>query len=152
MHIIRGWFDEEKTPYITGFIEIPFLNIRKTRIDFLLDTGADCTILGAKDAFDLEIPLKDLEHHKFKNAVLKKMIGIGFGGKFTFYRLTCERIKISFNTANNDEIIIPINSIHILPMKYLKLLPESVIGRDILNIFEISCISRKNLLELSISL
>jgi len=76
------------------------------------------------------------------------MTGIGFGGKFKFYNLTCQDINIFFHTKNNEEITISTENIQLLPIKNLKLLPESVLGRDILNYFEINYNFKKTHLEL----
>ncbi len=51
--MIRGWFSSPasgRRPIVTGLIEFPAAGNRALDLRFLIDTGADTTILGPRDA------------------------------------------------------------------------------------------------------
>ncbi|MHA1269512.1 MAG: retropepsin-like aspartic protease [Candidatus Helarchaeota archaeon] len=164
MYIIKGWFDPVGTPYLTVNIEIPSLNVKKRRVDFLIDTGADCTILNPKDVKKLEIPLEKIKKYKTKKLKINqldkeeikiiKYKGLGFGGHFKIFHLICNDIKISFPTEDNNEensekVVMTLKYIDLLPPhKYLKLIRENVLGRDILNKFKIIYSPKERILDL----
>ena len=50
--MIRGYFDDRlnSPPYVTGFIDIPAIGVVGIRVEFLIDTGADTSLIGNFDA------------------------------------------------------------------------------------------------------
>jgi len=50
--MIRGYFDDRlnSPPYVTGFIDIPAIGVVGMQVEFLIDTGADTSLIGNYDA------------------------------------------------------------------------------------------------------
>ncbi len=69
--MIRGTFEEpEGRPYVQGRFYVPSLKIMST-VDFLVDTGADTTMLGLRDGQLLDIDYAALQ------LPVKDMLGVG---------------------------------------------------------------------------
>ena len=50
--MIRGHFSDRlnSPPYVVGFIDIPAVGVIGMRVEFLIDTGADTSLIGNSDA------------------------------------------------------------------------------------------------------
>ncbi len=53
--MLTGYFSPKRDlpnprPYLTGSIDVPAIGVVGMRVDFLIDTGADRTIIGSSDA------------------------------------------------------------------------------------------------------
>ncbi|MHA1263907.1 MAG: retroviral-like aspartic protease family protein [Candidatus Helarchaeota archaeon] len=121
------WFDRRGHGYFSAYLYIPSFN-RIRRIDFLIDTGADSTILNSRDAFDLG--LKPEEHTSNR--------AFGFGGEFELYTVTNTEILFIFLWDNNNIQYINLNKIEFLPPNPdSELIFDSVLGLDIINQFDL---------------
>lgn len=126
----KGFFFQ-KTPYIKARLIIPktLADIREGDVFFLIDTGAVKTALSFIDVIRLN--LVDM----LREAEVVEIEGVGGLTKV----LTLKRpILLRFEDESYD---FNRRSIHIEPLEELWVLPESttsVLGRDILNRFEIT--------------
>lgn len=69
--MIRGRFDHYRRPYVLGRLILPRWNIQG-EVDFLVDTGADSTIIHPYDGHRLRVPFAELE---------SEILSVGIGGR-----------------------------------------------------------------------
>lgn len=141
---IRGFWGEHDAPYLKARLICPSLKLNRI-LTFLLDTGASRTIILDRDAvLRLAIPYPKLRRHAQPT--------LGIGGLVETYEL--EKVRLLF-VADNALHAIPLDSMPVLRHRpssreeeeRIKLLP-SVIGRDILNAFEVKLNRRKRVVRL----
>ena len=73
--MIQGRFDHQRRPYVQGRLLLPRLNIQGD-IDFLVDTGADSTIIHPLDGQKLGIPFGELQ---------SEIVSVGIGGSHPYF-------------------------------------------------------------------
>lgn len=124
--MLRGRFGNTSgRPYIAGRLVIPRLNLRSD-ISFLVDTGADSTVLLIDDAAKMKIDYTRLRRGKHDS--------VGIGGTMRPY---VERAIVTFEEAGKRlyayEIQLAIAPFH----QQLRRVP-SLLGRDILDRWRMS--------------
>ena len=72
--MIRGRFDHYRRPYVLGRLILPRWNIQG-EVDFLVDTGADSTIIHPYDGHRLRVPFPELE---------SEIVSVGIGGRHPY--------------------------------------------------------------------
>ena len=73
--VIRGRFDQQGRPYVQGWLILPRLNIQGD-IEFLVDTGADSTIIHPSDGQRLRMPFEELQ---------SEISSVGIGGSQPYF-------------------------------------------------------------------
>ena len=116
--MIRGWFDYQGRPYVQGWLILPRLKIQGD-VEFLVDTGADSTIIHPSDGQKLKVPFGDLQ---------SEISAVGIGGGHSYFS---ENAVILFEDDTrlreyHCEVLIgkPSSSLNRLP---------SLLGRSLLN-------------------
>ena len=132
--MIKGSFDlSTRRPYLQGLLLFPNLHLRG-RVDFLVDTGSDCTILHPADA-----ALIGVEYKNLKGAVPAKgttgissnyqesglLLFLEENGRIPVYRV---RILIAPRTEDNYDL-------------------PSLLGRDVLDKWRMLYDPNRNRLE-----
>lgn len=72
--MIRGRFDHFRRPYVQGRLILPQWNIQGD-VQFLVDTGADSTIIHPYDGLRLRVPFAELE---------SEILSVGIGGRHPY--------------------------------------------------------------------
>ncbi|MCH8188606.1 MAG: retroviral-like aspartic protease family protein [Proteobacteria bacterium] len=111
-------------PYIEGRPLIPRLNI-DGYVSFLVDTGADTTVLMQTDGARL-----GLDYSRLKN----ETFAIGVGGEAKIYR---EPVNLVFSEAGT-RIHLYVLDLHVLEPKSANKTMPSLLGRNILNRWRMS--------------
>lgn len=73
--MIRGQFDDQGRPYVQGWLILPRLNVQG-EVEFLVDTGADSTIIHPPDGQKLGIPFGEL---------WSGVVSVGIGGSHPYF-------------------------------------------------------------------
>ena len=73
--MIRGRFDHQGRPYVQGWLILPRLNIQGD-VEFLVDTGADSTIIHPLDGQKLGVPFGELQG---------EIVSVGIGGSHPYF-------------------------------------------------------------------
>ena len=136
-----SWFDKTGAGFVSVYIHLPINNIIR-RVDFLVDTGAEKTLLHPKDALDLGFSYENLP----------TKIGIGFGGEFEYYVVKNKEIYFIFLEEKKGKEIyysIKMNQIQLMQMNYISLhyIKDSVLGRDFINKYELLFSFKKNMIN-----
>lgn len=131
---LAGWFEGTPgAPYIYAEVDLPDLGIPET-IPFLLDTGADTTVLMANDAARMGID--------FRNMPPSPKLGSGVGGYIRIYHADA---NITF--ADRENLYVYRAELAIAePGQHNRGLP-SLLGRDILNRWRLRYDAPANALE-----
>lgn len=113
--MIRGYLSApERRPFVHGLLQFPNLDNRELTVEMLIDTGADCTVLGPVDALRLGIDL---------SALPAGPLSMGIGGQIATRRAEATVLLGTFSTVLTVTILTPTR--HPLPI-------PSLLGRDIL--------------------
>ena len=132
--MFAGYFTADGRPYVEGRLALPRLRVGG-RVHFLLDTGADTTILHPDDGIDLRCPFDALENPaEF----------VGVGGALLYYM---EPAVVTFGTglaAEEFGLAISIAKPHPVTDGL-----DSLLGRDILNRLRMEYDFRRGRLELA---
>ena len=73
--VIRGQFDHRGRPCVQGWLSLPRLNIRG-EVEFLVDTGADSTVIHPSDGLKLGLPF---------GALHSEIVSVGIGGDHRYF-------------------------------------------------------------------
>ena len=116
--MIQGRFDQQRRPYVPGWLILPRLGVQGD-VEFLVDTGADSTIIHPSDGQKLGIPFGELQ---------SEIVSVGIGGNHPYF-LEDAVILFEDNTSLREyrcEVLIgkPSASLNRLP---------SLLGRSLLN-------------------
>ena len=134
--MITGYFDDEGRPRIRGHIYIPRL-AAGGQVQFLLDTGAEITSVGASDASYLHIPRRRL-------GVPTAIGGIGGRGYFS-----TEKALVAFeNEADSSRFSVYEIDLHIAHSETGSL--PSLLGRNIINRWRIDYDPTNGILECTV--
>ena len=132
--MIRGQFDHRGRPCVQGWLILPRLNIQG-EVEFLVDTGADSTIIHPSDGLKLGLPFGELH---------SEIVSVGIGGDHPYF---LEEAVILFKDdarlrEYRCEILIskPSNNLNRLP---------SLLGRSLLNRWRMVYDPTGDLLEMS---
>ena len=116
--MFEGYFTDDGQPYVTGQADLPRFGI-DGRVHFLVDTGADITVLHPDDGIDLHCPFDALENPaEF----------VGVGGTLRYFM---EPASITFGEgpdAEEFDLLISIGKPNPVTAGL-----DSLLGRDILN-------------------
>ena len=123
-------------PYLEGRLVIPRLSIRGD-ISFLVDTGADKTVIMPIDAARLRV-----NHNRFK--IESEMRGIG--GTGINYPEQC---LVAFTEAGKKAFVYDLTVLFAKPEKYNKTTP-SILGRDIIDRWRMMYEKPKNRLTFTV--
>ena len=115
--MIEGVFDDAGRPKIKVVLSFPQFGILET-MPFLLDTGADVTVINREDAEAIGIPYDLLERDSRNTA-------IGVGGQAYFYREDAAAVILTQTGFVAYDIFVRIEA--------GEGLPYSVLGRNIIN-------------------
>jgi len=122
--LIGRYIDKPKRPMIEGFIDLPALGIRGFVL-FLIDTGADCTVLMPRDAAQLKVDYSKLTHQDY---VLS-------AGGLTLQYMSQAKVSFAIIAQTEYEYDVQIR----LPKHQSELMiAPSILGRDILNRWQLS--------------
>lgn len=140
------------TPYIFATVLFP-AHYRKAKefppfLTFLIDTGADTTMINSIDAEKLGITYRASVPFFGKHPLEEGMVVRGVGGKIKTYIVKDVRLilktslnnHVEFHTEYLDHICIPEGEVMEIP---------NLLGRDILNLFNISYNNTKEFIDLS---
>ena len=131
---IRGYWGEHDAPYLKARLIAPSLKINQI-LTFLIDTGASKTILLDRDAiFKLALPYDKLPRHRHST--------VGIGGIVDTFELRNVRLLFVADSALHTVHLADLPVLRHTPrtreeVERIKLLP-SVVGRDILNRFQVT--------------
>jgi len=117
--MLSGQFDETGRPEISERLSLPRLLIERASVQFLIDTGADVTVLSLTDAKRLGVDYASLKD---------KEDGMGLGGHAELY---VEDALIAFS----DDVAVFHYQIQIAIMEDSEdnMTLTSILGRDIIN-------------------
>lgn len=73
--MIQGRFDHQGRPCVQGWLILPRLNIQG-EVEFLVDTGADSTIIHPLDGQKLGVPFEELQN---------EIVSVGIGGSHPYF-------------------------------------------------------------------
>ena len=107
-------------PYIESRVSLPRLDLH-TNVSFLLDTGADSTVLCPSDAKLMQVDLA---------AITRRTTSLGVGGEAENY---VEKALVSFVDGRENLLYVYEIDLEIIePCEGIETLP-SLLGRDIIN-------------------
>lgn len=132
--MIRGRFDHQGRPYVPGRLILPRFNIQG-EVEFLVDTGADSTILHPLDGQKLGLPFGELQ---------SEIVSVGIGGDHRYF---LEDAVLLFE----DDTLLREYRCEVLvgkPSSNLNRLP-SLLGRSLLNLWRMVYDPTEDRLEMS---
>lgn len=140
------------SPYVFATVLFP-AHYRKAKetppfLTFLIDTGADTTMINSIDAERLGITYRASVPFFGKHPLEEAMVVRGVGGEIKTYIVedvmlilkTSLDSYVEFHTEHLDHICIPEGGVIGIP---------NLLGRDILNLFDISYNNTKEFIDLS---
>ena len=140
---IRGYWGEFESPFLQARLISPSLNVNK-RLDFLVDTGASRTVLLDGDARQIGVDYARLA--KLSNGT------VGIGGVVDTYAVHDAQLLFVGDTALcriklDDLLVLRHRPRNAEEERRIKRLP-SVVGRDVLNRFEVVLNWKKRMIRL----
>lgn len=135
--IVKGSFDPvDRRPYVQGLLLIPSLN-KRSRIDFLVDTGSDVTTLSPGDGRRMGVDYSSLSYRE------------PFLGAGSFHKAATRRAIIIF--ASEDGTL-PVYSVRLSITPYSRRMERlpSLIGTDILHRWRIDWNPAQDRLEFEV--
>lgn len=118
--IVKGSFDpKDKRPHVQGLLFIPGWR-KRSRIDFLVDTGSDVTTLNPGDGKRMSVSYNSLDY-------TEPCIGVG-----SLHKVAVERAIVVF--ASEDGTL-PVYSVRLSITPHsskMEQLPSLLVGTDIL--------------------
>jgi hypothetical protein len=126
--MVEGRFETfTGAPTLDCYVDIKILKVSGV-VPFLIDTGADCTVLMPADATRLKIDFDELERHGSK----RKSFGVG--GEVEDYLVPAALVVSDNGMAHAYKIALRVAK----PIPETDELP-SLLGRDILRYWRLTC-------------
>ena len=128
--IIRGYFHQDRTPFIDVLLEIQDYKIRR-KVSFLIDTGSPITILSERDARKLKLNFSKLKPANdnimglggFAETYILNRVILHFFTKTSMIDVPLKELFVYKNVAKDEDIV---NQI------------PSLLGRDVLKEFSLT--------------
>lgn len=129
-----GYYDGSGRPYIDGVVFLPHNDRLKKRlllpISFLVDTGADVTIIVPSDYEPRGVLYSDFKHHRLSEPG-------GFGGRIET-RLVKSTLLVNADNDQQKQVTVVLEIARPAPVFEESPPPPSVLGRDVIDLFRLA--------------